>query len=201
MVGVSAAVLAGGSSRRMGTDKRALIIDGVPLLRHAVLTASAISRDVMVVVADGRAPPLTLLEGLDWRLVLDRRAAGGPLAGLEAALWSSQSDLLLVLPTDMPQLTPELLRLVLERLSKGRSTCAALVHQGAIEPFPLAIRRHALDTVARLLEAQQRSMHGLLSTVETEEIPERDWRPLDPKGQALLNVNVPKDVAWSPLPD
>lgn len=194
MVAISAAVLAGGSSRRMGTDKRGLVIDGIALLRRAVLTAAAISRDVMVVAPAGRMPPAALLRGLDWRPVFDRRPMAGPVAGLEAALLSARFKVLVVLPTDMPRLTPELLRLLLERLMNGHNSCAALMYHDALQPFPLTIRCEALTVVSGLLDAQQRSMNGLLRTLSTQAVLEADWRHLDAERRALLNVNAPSDV-------
>lgn len=195
MVEVSAAVLAGGSSRRMGTDKRALVVDGVPLLRRAVLTTSAISRDVMVVAPESRTPPPSLLEGLDYRLVLDRSSLGGPLAGIEAALAIARFELVVVVPTDMPRLTPELLRLIADRLAASRSTAAALVRRGALQPFPLAIRRSAHHAVDRALQRGPRSMRELLSTVAIQAIPEVDWRRADTEDEALFNANRPSDVS------
>lgn len=74
---VLGAVLAGGQSRRFGSDKALALLDGRPLIDYAV---AALTRqcDAVVVVGRDTAPVPTLA---DWP------APGmGPLAGLAAAL-------------------------------------------------------------------------------------------------------------------
>jgi molybdopterin-guanine dinucleotide biosynthesis protein A len=88
---VSVAVLAGGRSRRMGTDKRRALFDGVPLLRRAVALADTLSDDVMVVVAEDQPIPQDLLDGLRWRAMHDTRRDHGPLAGRHSRFPSASS--------------------------------------------------------------------------------------------------------------
>jgi molybdopterin-guanine dinucleotide biosynthesis protein A len=63
---VSAAVLAGGRSRRMGSDKRELAVGGVPLLARAVAAVQAVADDVQIVVGsdDDTTRLATLVAGL-----------------------------------------------------------------------------------------------------------------------------------------
>jgi molybdenum cofactor guanylyltransferase len=191
---LSVAVLAGGRSRRMGTDKRWAAFDGVPLIRRAVELAGELSNDVMVVTPEDRPIPNDLLDGLDWRLVHDTRPGLGPLAGLEAALVAAASTDVIAIPTDMPRLTTALLALLAERLGRCDAGCVALVDGGELQPFPIGLRRAVVEVVTDLLDRHARSMRSLLVATAACQVAEDDWRRLDPEGHALANINTLADL-------
>ncbi|MCS6840385.1 MAG: NTP transferase domain-containing protein, partial [Roseiflexus sp.] len=96
----SCIIIAGGSSRRMGSDKRRLRLwgeRGPTLLEHMVAQAARFSDDVIVALNDPEA-----WSGLPARLVCDEAAEGGPLAGLAAGLAASRYEYALALACDMP---------------------------------------------------------------------------------------------------
>ena len=71
------AVLAGGSSRRFGSDKAQAMLDGAPLIEHAVRALSAHVERVVVIGRDHG----------EWKSAPDRPEAGlGPLGGIAGAL-------------------------------------------------------------------------------------------------------------------
>ncbi|WP_033922162.1 molybdenum cofactor guanylyltransferase [Sphingomonas sp. 37zxx] len=96
------AILAGGLSRRFGSDKAQALLDGTPLIDRVI---AALTPQVDAVILCGRAPGLA-----------DRPPGGlGPLAGLNAALHHAQAlgfDAVLSVPCDAPYL-PGDLRLIL----------------------------------------------------------------------------------------
>jgi molybdenum cofactor guanylyltransferase len=85
-VRVAVIVLAGGASRRWGgRDKTAALLDGRPVLEHAVraLVAGAGVRCADAVVAGPRSDA-AVLPGVTW--VREEPPGGGPVAGLAAGL-------------------------------------------------------------------------------------------------------------------
>ena len=96
---LSAAALAGGQSRRMGTDKALLplVAGGEPMLGVVLKRLSAVADDVLV-VADDRAK----YAALGARVVPDLRPDVGALGGIQAAIASSAHDHCLVVACDMP---------------------------------------------------------------------------------------------------
>src|SRR5260221_14708053 len=89
----SAALLAGGQSSRMGTDKAEIELDGQPLWQRQLDKLRA--TDAVEVFISGRCTgPYA---GSEFEIVEDRVADAGPLAGLEAALRHASHDWLLVL--------------------------------------------------------------------------------------------------------
>ena len=106
----TAALLAGGKSRRMGSDKSLLPFGGQPLWHHQLrlLRDSGASELLLAAGDESRSwsPPADIFP----RLVFDSKPGAGPLAGLAAALAASDKNHLLVLAVDMPYMTSELLR-------------------------------------------------------------------------------------------
>jgi molybdopterin-guanine dinucleotide biosynthesis protein A len=104
---LGAAVLAGGQSRRMGTDKALLplVAGGQPMLGVVLERLSAVADDT-IVVADDQAR----YAAFGVRVVPDLSRDVGALAGIQAAIASSAHEHCLVVACDMPFLSLPLLR-------------------------------------------------------------------------------------------
>src|SRR5215471_18172273 len=98
---LSAVILAGGESSRMGRDKAWVELDGQPLLEHALMTVR--SSGISEIFISGRAG--TDYSRLRCPVLLDRESGSGPLAGIERALETTQAALTLVLAVDLPRMT------------------------------------------------------------------------------------------------
>ncbi|MBP2276316.1 MULTISPECIES: formate dehydrogenase accessory sulfurtransferase FdhD [Sphingomonas] len=165
------AILAGGQSRRFGTDKALAEWNGAPLLAHC---AAALSPQVDHVVLCGR-----VWDGLE--SVADRPEPGlGPLGALNAALHYAAVhgyDAVLTVPVDVHPL-PTTLR----RLLEGAGA-AVLDRQTAIGWWPtsLAIR---LDTH---IATGARSLESWIALT--------DARRIDDTELGLVNINRPDDLA------
>ena len=138
--GLSAVILAGGQSRRMGRDKAWLEFEGHPLLTRALDTVR--DSGITEIYISGRA-------GADYSsthcpILLDREPGCGPLAGIERALEASQAPLLLVLAVDLPRMTAAFLRQLAGRCD-SRKGAIPLV-RGQLEPLAAIypIRCHPL---------------------------------------------------------
>src|SRR5262249_39814305 len=98
---LSAALLVGGRSRRMGSDKATLVINGEPLwTRQVRLLRSMNPREIFV---SARAEQDWLPE--DVEAVLDQSPSRGPLSGISALLKRIGTTHLLVLAVDLPRMT------------------------------------------------------------------------------------------------
>jgi len=118
---VSAFVLAGGESSRMGSDKALLVLPtGETLLDRALRLAKTVSDTVRLV-----APNARYSGRVGVPVVEDIYPACGPLAGIHAALSASATELNLVLGVDCPLVTPELLRFLV-RIAAGTDKLATV---------------------------------------------------------------------------
>ncbi|MBN1771380.1 MAG: molybdenum cofactor guanylyltransferase [Deltaproteobacteria bacterium] len=181
----TAIVLAGGTSRRMGADKRALAVGGVPLLQRVVDSLRPHAREVLV----GTSPALASDDLPGTRTVFDRVPGQGPLMGLASCLAASSSDRNLVAACDLPEIPPGLVeRLLSEALSGDVAVPRAA--NGNIEPLLAVYRRRLLPDIERLLAAGERSIRPLLAERDTR------WVPLEEFGgsSVLPNLNTPEDL-------
>lgn len=124
---VAALVLAGGASRRMGTDKLCLPRSegpgsrGSTVLSHVIEVATTVADAVYLVVPPEQTQPPAFVigQGLSVPIVLhrDRVKYGGPLFALNSA-WSTVQDFeaIYVIAGDLPGLVPRVLTTCKARL-------------------------------------------------------------------------------------
>jgi molybdopterin-guanine dinucleotide biosynthesis protein A len=105
MATICAAILAGGKSRRMGTNKALIPYRGVPLIRRVADCACSITDEVMIC-----ADEPDLYSFLKLPVVPDRFPGCGPLAGLHTAFLATERTHVLLLACDLPNLTASLLK-------------------------------------------------------------------------------------------
>ena len=162
---LTAAVIAGGAGRRMGMDKRAMLVEGVPLLSRAVAVVSKIATEVLVATTRTRPLPVRLP---DVRVIYDRVHHGGPLAGIEVALAEATHELVLIVAGDMPWIQ---------------------------EPLLAVYRPSARRLVTGLVDGGEHRVGRLLDLMQVVGIREDEWRRVDPEGRSLVNINWPDDIA------
>src|SRR3954465_3578690 len=111
----SALLLAGGESRRMGRDKATMEFGGQPLWERQLQLLRALGPEKIFVSA--RMAP-AWLPG-DVELLLDDPPSRGPLSGLTKALAALRATHLIALAVDMPLMTSDELRRLLEQVTEG----------------------------------------------------------------------------------
>lgn len=193
-------VLAGGRSSRFGTDKLAALVDGEPLLHHALRAVAAMPADgdvILVIGRDAPVPPLPFDLGACVRVERDPEAFGGPLVGLAAALSVLPDDALaIVVAGDMPSLRPPVLRLLAATLEANPGAAVALLAHDEPAPLPAALRvRAARTAAANALAGGERSLRALIEALPTVRVPVADWRALDGDAATLRDIDTAADLA------
>ena len=100
----SAAILAGGRSRRMGRDKSMLAIDNVPIIRRIADTLAEIFTEIFVVANEKEE-----YERMGLAVVGDIHPGNDSLGGLHTAVASAAGSHVFVVGCDMPLLRPALI--------------------------------------------------------------------------------------------
>jgi molybdenum cofactor guanylyltransferase len=184
---VSAIVLAGGQSRRMGRDKALIDYRGQPIIAHVIDMLRALANDIVVV--SNRSD---IYGSLGARVVPDYDPPCGPLGGIAAGLQAIKFDLAIVVACDMPFLNVALLRWLIG-LAEGYD--AVVPQTGAeFEPLHAIYRRECRGPIVQCLERGERRVISFFADVRLRPVPEFEWRALDPEGRSLLNLNTPDDL-------
>jgi len=190
---VTAAVLAGGRSLRMGVDKTLLDFDGEPLLARVIAAVRSVCAEVMVVTNRPEA-----LEDVDLddhvSVVSDDVPYQGPLGGLATALAHAEQEWVLAVAADMPWLEPDVVR-ALYAASDGADAVVPMTDKGP-EPLLALYRVEACrEAAAAALASGRRRLVAVLQNLHVAEIPISDLRDVDPALHSFVNVNTPEDLA------
>jgi molybdenum cofactor guanylyltransferase len=142
---ISAVLLAGGESRRMGQDKATLEFQGKPLWQIQIELLRKLQPAEIFVSA--RTDPAWRPN--EFEFVPDELPSRGPLSGLAGALARMRTKHLLALAIDMPFMTEAHLRSLCDRIGPGRGVLPKI--GGRAEPlaaiYPVEAR---VDFVAAL---------------------------------------------------
>ncbi|MGB4441306.1 MAG: formate dehydrogenase accessory sulfurtransferase FdhD [Coriobacteriia bacterium] len=188
---VTAAVLAGGRSQRMGVDKTLLPFDGEPLVARVADIAAQVCSSVIVVTNRPEAlDNAGLAPGV--RVFADEVAYQGPLGGLVTALANAGEEWVLALAADMPWLEPSVVRALWD-VRDGAQMVLPTSEKG---PEPLLALYHVscLPVARRLLESGRRRLVSILPLVRTVEVSLDTLRRVDPGLKSLVNVNTPEEL-------
>lgn len=191
---VTAVILCGGRSSRMGRDKGAIEFEGATLLQRTVTAAAKVASEVVLVRAPGQA--LTAVTaGCPIVVVEDAIEGQGPLYGMATGLAAAHGDRCLVLGVDMPFLQPALLRLLLDRLTEGvegGSRWVVPIAESRPQPLCSAITRDALPVLIAHIEAGDRAPMAIAAGLGLVRLPEDAWRTADPEGLSFVDVDTPE---------
>ncbi len=190
---ITAAVLAGGRSMRMGVDKTLLDVDGRPLLLR-VIEAVAEACDQVIVVTNRPDAVAEAGVAADIPVLTDEVAYQGPLGGLATAMASARNEWVLAVAADMPHLSADVVR-VLWEAREGADVVVPVSDRGP-EPLLALYRVEACLPAAReVLETGRRRLVAMFPKLRVAELPEEALRQVDPDLRSLVNVNTPADLA------
>lgn len=132
---VTALILAGGRSRRMGSDKALATWQGIPLLQRVFAVAQDCCKTVFVLTPWAERYQKFLPSHANW--IAEPPTFSGPLVALGLGLESIQTPWALLLACDLPQLEGTVLQRWIKKLPNASPAVVAVVpyHQNRWEPL------------------------------------------------------------------
>jgi molybdopterin-guanine dinucleotide biosynthesis protein A len=172
-------LLAGGSSRRMGTDKPLVELAGRPLLHYPLAALEAVLTEVVVVCKEHTPLPDVAGRAAIWcEPEPDRHH---PLLGVRAALRSAPGRAVLVVAGDLPLVAPDDLRALLAG-GAGRTVVARAA--GRLQPLLARYPPGALAVLDAMAPDE----------AATDVVMRLEPLIVDLGERAAFNVNVPEDL-------
>lgn len=185
---LTGAILVGGGSRRMGTNKALLHLEpGGPTVIETVFQTLRRLMDDVVLVGN----PTDDYAFLELAWFPDRMPNAGPLAGIQAALTGSRTDHVLVVACDMPFLNIELLRFMADQ---PRTYDVLVPEMGQVQPLHAIYARSCLPIIERHLAAGNLRTTGWFVEVDVRVIAQRVVEQHDPGLRSSFNLNTPEDL-------
>lgn len=184
---VAGLILAGGKSRRMGSDKALLRHDdGSTQLARAV---RLLERHVEHVYVSTRPEQANEPERSQFEQIIDRYSDIGPLAGILSALETDPDAHWLVLACDLPNVDDATLETLLRNRSPRHPfTAFRSSHDGLPEPLCAIYAPAALAVIRQFVDDGVICPRKILIHSETYLLDQ-------PEPSALDNVNTPEDLA------
>jgi len=191
---VSAVILSGGQSTRMGQEKGLMPFLGRRLIEFVVETLDPISEEIIVSVAPGKTGIYERVLGPGLRLIEDRASGLGPMEGLITSLRAAKSDYVIVSPCDAPLLNRSVCGLMIST-AVDRDGAIPRV-RGYLEPLhAVYARKPGLDAFERTLASGERKLIEALKDLDLGEVDEDSLRDVDPQLDSFWNLNAPEDIA------
>lgn len=180
------AILAGGLSRRMGTDKAWTLLNGRPLIAHVIDRMRSLQAARMIVITHD--PRRCLPLGVE--ACRDLIPGHGPLGGLHTALVTLQTEHVALVGCDMPYASAAIFDRLLAEQRRAAVPYAAVVpcFEGQPQPLHALYHRSALPAAAERLAKGQRRMLDLIAALRARLVDE-------PDGRAFVNLNTPDALA------
>ena len=159
----SVAILIGGDSSRMGTDKATFPVDGVAMAERVASAAHDAGASEILLVG-GTQARAKKLPGT-WKK--DVYPGEGPLGGVITALKAAEHDSVVVLSCDMPFITSAVIRSLVNGLADAQATvgrtdrlnwlCAAWSREECLKPLQGVWKRNerAVHRAAVLLDVME----------------------------------------------
>jgi FdhD protein len=184
--GTTGVILAGGESRRMGSDKSLLALSGERFIERSYQLMASLFEEVLIVT---NSPDL--YADIPCRKVPDIYRGKGALAGIHSGLHHASQEQIFVVACDMPYLQPELIRYICQENGAAEVHIPHSSH--SLEPLHACYRKSCLAAMEVVLENDGRRIIDFFPAVSVAEIPDENWKRFDPQGLSFHNINTPQD--------
>ena len=184
---VTGVILAGGKSRRMGTDKALLSVGRDAMIERAVAELSKVCAGVLI---SGCGEETGRRLGL--KVVPDLIEGMGPLSGIHAALLAAQSDKCLVVPCDMPFLSAELAEVMI-RQSEGYDV-AVPQHGDYLQPLFAVYDHSCIQAIEEALRNNRHKVVDFYPRMRVNYVSETILQAAADIDTVFFNVNTPLEL-------
>ena len=188
MEDLSAFILAGGKSTRMGTEKAFVLLDGRTLLARMLHLARQLTSNVHIIGDPAKFAPFA-------PTIEDIFPGCGPLGGIHAALRSSPTDLNVILAVDVPFVSLALLDYFISRAKCSIADVTLARAAGGFQPLCSVYRRSFADAAEDALRAGHYKIDALFGPTATQVIEKAELEGSGFSPRIFRNLNSPQDLA------
>jgi molybdenum cofactor guanylyltransferase len=183
---VTAFILAGGKSSRMGADKASLELGGQTLLARALKVAGTVTPLVRLLGDKKRFAAFgTVIEDIYPRC--------GPLGGIHAGLMSTTTDFNVMLAVDLPFITTEFLRYLISQAEDSNAAATVPRVGGIFQPLCAMYRKEFVGVAESSLRAGKNKIGALFHEVNTRVIEEEKLTNAGFPIEIFRNLNTPAE--------
>lgn len=195
---IDAYILVGGRSSRLGRDKALVDLGGKTLMQHAVDAVSEGLEPSRVTAVAANASQFAIDAIVaDVPFVFDLHENRGPLGGLHAALAYAKSSWIFLLACDYPFLSPEMIKLLSEKIDDEHGCVVPEQKDGRLQPLCAFYKvANTMTVVTRIIERPRvpPPMHEIMRELDPRIIKFDDYAHLSGSADLFLNINTSRDL-------
>ena len=190
---VTGVIVAGGKSRRFGSDKASASLRGRPLLQWVRDALAPIVDEIVVVTAAGQTLP-PMHPSIPVTVVEDREPERGPLGGLATGFAVAASPVCFAASCDAPLLHTAVAERILDALDDHDAVLPEV--GGFQQPLVAAYRRDpCLAAAEAALAAGVNKVLDAFAALDVLALGEDRLAILDPDLRSFRNANSPEELA------
>lgn len=182
-------MLAGGESKRFGSNKALYEIGGEPLVATMCRRVSPLFDNVRILTRN-----TSLLTDLGFEVLKDLRKEQCPLAGIYSGLKYVGSDKAFFIACDLPLVKVSVVRYIIGE-STGYDAAVPQTSDG-LEPLCAVYDVGCLEAIERSFRSGNLKADSFLGSVRTKLLEEEDLRRHDPRMVSFWNLNSPEDMPF-----
>lgn len=190
------AILCGGKSVRMGTDKGLVPLCGKPMLLYVLETCEEVFSEIFVVLGSNINKSYEELIGNRASILIDKfPEVNSPLNGAYTAFENCKQKYLYLLSCDIPFLNTEVLKLMREIITTENAVVPRWPN-GYIEPLHAIYRaKPSLEATQKTLSENLMDMRSMIKNLRSVlYLSTLVIEKLDPKLETFFNVNTVSEL-------
>ena len=177
-------ILAGGKSKRMGTDKAFIKLNGKTLLKHSIELIKPFCNSLLI---SSNNPDH---EKFGYKIIPDKFPNCGPIGGIYSCLKKSEPDWSFVISVDSAFVEPEFIKFLISEINEFEAVVP--IHTKGKEPLIALYHKNCLVEIEKMIQSGDFKMHNLLNVIETKFVDAQNW--VDKYPQLFRNLNRPEDL-------
>ncbi len=205
---VTAIILAGGQSRRMGRDKAFIEFEGKPLIARVIERVQNVAAEVLIIANDNASYARFGLP-----IINDVYPGKGSLGGIYSGLLAASHEHALAVACDMPFLNEALLRYLISLASQADvvvphaiDPSSNVAHNGKrprpaqvlaksrdLHPTHAVYSKHCLEPIRARLLADDLRLISFFDDVRVHVVESAQVDQFDPQHLSFFNANTPQD--------
>ncbi|MCD6280292.1 MAG: molybdenum cofactor guanylyltransferase, partial [Deltaproteobacteria bacterium] len=182
---MTAAILIGGASKRLGTDKVVLRV-GDDIMVNKVLKVIQPLFEHVIMVGHPRKELKT------YRIIEDMFKSCGPLGGIYTALSLSESDYVFVFAADMPYVDPGLVGYMIS-IANGPDIIIPVWSKG-LEPLHAIYHKRLIPLIKSSIDKNCLKIATIVDHASVFKVPEEKIREFGDPDIIFTNINTTSDI-------
>jgi molybdopterin-guanine dinucleotide biosynthesis protein A len=184
---MTGAVLAGGQSRRMGTNKAFIEVEGLTIIERVLAVLDEVFERRLIIAND-----VQLFGGLGAPVIPDYYKGAGSLGGIYTALLNSDSRQTFVTACDMPDIRPEAVKKLISTPSEDALVVIPYIN-GRLHPMHALYDKRCLAPIEKMIKKGELRIMTLFDEIKIKKLTEDEFSGVD-IAASVANINTRQEL-------